>query len=140
MKLTNKFLQIITKLFGGHNLTKNKFIKKLYQKTLPTYVLYKSQKIFLNCDESIHMAKHNFESDTFNMSTFESEINIGDTVLDVGANIGMYTLSAAKIVGDSGKVYSFEPDPIVFSNLKKNVVMNNHKNVILTNKVWKQFI
>ena len=36
-------------------------------------------------------------------------INLGDTVLDGGANQGIYTLSFSKKVGKNGKVISFEP-------------------------------
>lgn len=58
----------------------------------------------------------------------------GDTVLDVGANIGYYTLILAKLVGDKGKVFAFEPDPTNFQILKDNVEMNGYKNVVLEQK------
>jgi FkbM family methyltransferase len=70
---------------------------------------------------------------------FETEIvcNLvkrGDVVLDLGANIGYYTLIFAKIVGAEGKVFAFEPDPDNFSLLKKNIEINGYKNVILEQK------
>ncbi|CEG11098.1 Methyltransferase FkbM (fragment) [groundwater metagenome] len=65
---------------------------------------------------------------------FESRIKEGDVVLDIGANIGYYTLIAAKLVGVNGKVYAFEPDPTNFSFLKKSVEINNYKNVICEQK------
>ena len=58
----------------------------------------------------------------------------GDTVVDIGANIGYYTILLSKLVGDSGKVYAFEPGPKNFELLCKNVEMNNCRNVILENK------
>jgi FkbM family methyltransferase len=57
-----------------------------------------------------------------------------DVVLDIGAHIGYYTLIAARIVGDKGKVYAFEPDPKNFKILKRNVEENGYKNIILVNK------
>ena len=51
--------------------------------------------------------------------------------VDVGANIGYYTLLLAKRVK---KVYAFEPDKKVFKILEKNVKENNLKNVVLFNK------
>ncbi len=51
----------------------------------------------------------------------------GDTFVDGGANIGLFTLAAAKKVGESGRVISFEPAPATFDALSKNVGINNFK-------------
>jgi FkbM family methyltransferase len=53
----------------------------------------------------------------------------GDTVVDVGAHIGLYTLIAAKRVGPGGKVIAIEPDPENFKILKKNILLNQLSNV-----------
>jgi FkbM family methyltransferase len=58
----------------------------------------------------------------------------GDTVVDAGANIGLCTLLSASIVGDSGKVYSFEPHPRTFRQLRKNVKLGKFKQVTLHNE------
>ena len=60
-----------------------------------------------------------------------NEIKKGDVVLDLGANIGYYTLIIAKIVGENGHVFAFEPEPSNFDLLKKNVTVNNYRNVSL---------
>lgn len=62
------------------------------------------------------------------------EIKEGDTVVDVGASIGYYTLMFARLVGEKGRVYAFEPAPEIFALLEKNVKANGYKNVILSNK------
>ena len=59
---------------------------------------------------------------------FIENISSGDVVIDVGANIGDYTLIACKKVGDSGKVLSFEPLPETFSILKRNIQLNKITN------------
>ena len=69
---------------------------------------------------------------------FETElvhqlVGKGDKVLDVGANIGYYTLIFARQVGACGRVFAFEPDPANFALLKKNVESNGYKNVVLVN-------
>ncbi|HEV2499371.1 MAG TPA: FkbM family methyltransferase [Terriglobia bacterium] len=46
------------------------------------------------------------------------------TVVDVGANIGYFTLLAASLVGEKGIVYAFEPNPANFKLLQKNVIAN----------------
>lgn len=64
----------------------------------------------------------------------KSRVTEGMKVVDIGANIGYYTLLFAKLVGPSGKVYAFEPDPNNFALLSKNVEMNGFANVVLVNK------
>lgn len=49
----------------------------------------------------------------------------GDTVLDIGANIGSFTVCAALCVGDSGSVVAFEPDPRTAQILAKNLKRHN---------------
>jgi len=48
----------------------------------------------------------------------------GDHVIDVGANIGCFTVPFAKAVGCDGCVYSFEPQNVIFQILKSNIEMN----------------
>jgi len=50
-----------------------------------------------------------------------TNLNLGDTFWDVGANIGLFSLYASKIVGPTGKVVSFEPAPETFELLSANV-------------------
>lgn len=60
---------------------------------------------------------------------FQSIVKPGMIIADVGANIGWYTTMASRLVGDSGKVFAFEPDPENFRLLCKNVSVNQCKNV-----------
>jgi len=56
-----------------------------------------------------------------------------DVVLDIGANIGYYTVLLSNLVGNEGKVFSFEPGLENFNILKKNIFSNNIQNSILEN-------
>lgn len=67
----------------------------------------------------------------YETALFLSQLSSKSVVVDVGANIGYYTLLAAKIVK---KVYAIEPDKKCFEILEKNVNENNLKNVVLINK------
>jgi FkbM family methyltransferase len=58
----------------------------------------------------------------------------GMTVLDIGANMGDYTLVAARTVGGEGAVVAFEPDPVNFALLLKNVSLGGYKNVTCVRK------
>ena len=50
--------------------------------------------------------------------------------LDVGANIGFYTLSLARLCKE-GTVHAFEPNPAVFSKLEQHVALNRAENIVL---------
>jgi FkbM family methyltransferase len=56
-------------------------------------------------------------------------IEPGMQVLDVGANIGLYTLLLARLVGDAGRVFGFEPEPNLFSVLCENCAVNRATNI-----------
>lgn len=63
------------------------------------------------------------------ISIIEKEVKNGMKVFDLGANIGWVTLVFSKLVGGTGHVYSFEPDPHTFKILKENIELNKLKNV-----------
>lgn len=54
--------------------------------------------------------------------------------LDIGANVGMYSVPVARELGKRGKVYSFEIEKKNRDILKKNIVLNNLKNVVVFDK------
>ena len=53
----------------------------------------------------------------------------GDVFVDVGANIGLFTLIAAYLVGANGRVYSFEPTLEIYQRLNENIRANGFGNV-----------
>jgi FkbM family methyltransferase len=55
----------------------------------------------------------------------------GDIFIDVGANIGYYTLLAARLVGPRGSVYSIEASPTIYRKLAQNVARNRLQNTTL---------
>jgi len=85
--------------------------------------------IYLN-DDVIGKCLKNYgewsEGENIIMSQFISE---GDTVIDVGANIGTTVLSLAKKVGKLGKVIAFEPQSIMAQCLQTNLTLNDILNV-----------
>jgi FkbM family methyltransferase len=60
---------------------------------------------------------------------FEQMLDPGDTVLDVGANVGYYTLLASVLVGGGGRVHAFEPEPRNAGFLRRHVQINGRGNV-----------
>lgn len=63
--------------------------------------------------------------DPFEIEQFRKDIQPGMTVIDIGANIGYYTVIAAYHVGTQGQVLSFEPEQNNFDLLQKNIKANN---------------
>jgi FkbM family methyltransferase len=62
---------------------------------------------------------------------FRQYLRPGDTFIDVGANIGYFTLLAASCVGPTGHVHSFEPNPETFQALQQNITLNHFQQVAL---------
>jgi FkbM family methyltransferase len=57
----------------------------------------------------------------------------GDTLIDVGANIGCVTAAGSLAVGDAGHVYSVEPHPQTYKHLQKTIAINHCTNVTSLN-------
>jgi FkbM family methyltransferase len=74
-----------------------------------------------------YAAKGIHEEVTTNL--FKKIVKRGDVVVDLGANIGYFTLLAARLVGKEGRVFALEPEPKNFGYLTKNIALNNYKNV-----------
>jgi FkbM family methyltransferase len=66
---------------------------------------------------------------------FRSILAPGDTFVDVGANIGYYSLLAARVVGQRGCVYSIEGSPSIFPLLRENIALNHAANVEAINAI-----
>lgn len=63
------------------------------------------------------------------LSFFSRYIGKDFVVFDVGANIGLHSLYASKLVGTNGKVFSFEPVNKTFNRLKENIEINSVTNI-----------
>ena len=58
-------------------------------------------------------------SDRKAIRRIKESVREGDTVIDVGANVGFYTLLFSDLVGPTGHVYAFEPDALNFKHLQR---------------------
>ena len=71
----------------------------------------------------------NFETEV--RQAFVDMLRPGWTVVDAGANIGLYTVIAAKLVGPSGRVFAFEPSERECRRARKTIRANRFHNVEL---------
>jgi FkbM family methyltransferase len=61
----------------------------------------------------------------------------GMTFYDIGANIGFFSLLAARLVGASGRIVAFEADPEIASRLRQHVTRNRDASILVEEKaVW----
>jgi FkbM family methyltransferase len=60
-----------------------------------------------------------------------AHVKPGAVLVDVGANLGIYTALFSKLTGATGLVHSFESSPAAFAKLREVVAMNGLKNVCL---------
>jgi len=87
----------------------------------------------ITCDLKDHIQRQIYYFGAFEpieAYLFSQLLEPGMIVIDVGANLGQYTLIAAKAVGSSGKIYAFEPVPSNFEMLSRYVYRNNLNSVV----------
>ena len=125
-------------LLGGRGLTKYSFVRKVknysHLNLQTDYAEVFGNKLFLSKKGLGLSVSHYGTYEELEAKIMEEKIEMGNIVVDVGANIGLHTLNMARIVGNTGQVFAFEPDPSNFEILKKNVKINNYKNIILEQK------
>ena len=73
-------------------------------------------------------------TEVYALNVYHTEmIRRGDTVLDLGAGIGDFSIRASKIVGEEGNVIAVEPNPLDFELLSINIERNVCENIIPLN-------
>ncbi|MEM7436510.1 MAG: FkbM family methyltransferase [Myxococcota bacterium] len=60
----------------------------------------------------------------------DAHLHEGDVFIDVGANIGYYSLCASRLVGETGRVYALEASPTIFARLERHIAINRLTNVV----------
>jgi FkbM family methyltransferase len=129
-------MQFYRRLYVGDHTIPSYDITKFYYKSM-TYL-----KIGTPALLKVHAKEHHYKYysrwEDFKPGREEDIIKLfrpkeGDTVIDVGAHIGKYTIIASKMVGPNGKVIAIEAHPGNYEILKKNIALNNLGNVIALN-------
>ncbi len=64
----------------------------------------------------------------------KANVKPGSIAVDIGANVGYFTLVFASLVGASGNVFAFEPDERIFPILRENVRLNGYRNINLDSR------
>ncbi|KQS04013.1 hypothetical protein ASG11_06905 [Sphingomonas sp. Leaf357] len=64
-------------------------------------------------------------------SVIRALLDPGDTVIDIGANVGWFVATAAPLVGEHGRVIAFEPQPNIAAMLRETIAINRLSQVTL---------
>lgn len=111
----------------------------LYSRLKPrgiALVEVEGSKMYIDVSQ-IPLSAHLFMAGAYEQDTtalFKRIAKEGMVIVDIGANIGYYTLLAARLVGKRGKVFAFEPDPDNYALLLRNIEANGYQNVVPVNK------
>jgi FkbM family methyltransferase len=112
-------------------------IVKIHKDYKPKSYSYNNKYIFkiLSNDTIIsNILKRGYLFEKYVLMGFNSFLKSGDFVLDIGANIGTFSIPISKMVGSSGKIYSFEPQSIIYDIFKYNIKINKCSNILLYKK------
>lgn len=127
----------IKKFFSGYGLSNFYVIRAAHNFIVSClksrFAIVHGHKMFLDPRDSL-MLSLGEEYEPLATAVVKKLVKKGDTILDIGANIGYYTLLFAKLAGENGRVFAFEPEPENFSILKKNIEANGYQNVVLVQK------
>jgi FkbM family methyltransferase len=136
----------LSRLLAGKGLGLGKvpLLASLHQR------LYSRLKPNTVCELSIHGSKMFYDAalkgpleslvslgtyESYETDIFQSLLKPGMTVVDIGANVGYYTLLAARAVqADDGRVFSFEPDPRNYAVLARSLHANGYHHVFPVQK------
>ena len=101
-------------------------VAMLMEKLPPAYDLdYAAHPIQLLVSSSeIALRSVSVEKEPFTVEWIERSIRPGDVFYDIGANVGAYSLIAAKATANSARIFAFEPSASSFHDLCRNVVLN----------------
>ena len=119
--------------YGKKNKVINLTVRGIESSLKTDYAEVWAGKMFLHPNDAFRLSIYGIHG-THDFKIIKNNVKDGDNVVDLGANIGYFTLILAKLVGPTGKVFAFEPDPRNLALLKKNVEYNNYKNVIIIPK------
>lgn len=89
--------------------------------------------IDLDISKKTQFLQYHYDYELHLKSSFQKIIQAGDTVIDVGAHIGYWTLFFSAMAGSNGKVHAFEPHPENFFRLQSNIKKNKRKNCYINN-------
>lgn len=126
-------IPLLTRAVGSFLYTHRAAFKRLLWTREPVLVSLPEFKMYVRLDDWLIGARiflrRRYEA--YAAEVVRAYLKPGQTVLDLGANLGYYALLAAKMVGETGKVIAFEPLPDNCELIRKSLAVNHFTNVTL---------
>ena len=136
MRIVRRFAfrlyQRILRRFGGFGLSRLSAIQRLdswiYNNLKSQYAIVLGKRIYVGPRDHLDLSLNNVY-EPLATELVKQIVFSGDHVLDVGANIGYYTILLSDLVGETGQVHACEPEELNLRILRENVEQNQLKNV-----------
>ena len=149
LTLKTQFINVFRNLFKMHafenklvKLTAGKPTDSFMCKLVPNNYQYKPNsnryafrngiKFKLDLSDYVEHAIYFAFKDTAQDALF-SLCKPGSIIIDIGTNIGYVLLNFARIVGSSGLVFGFEPNPLTYNRCLENISLNDFSNIKVLN-------
>lgn len=137
-RMDRYFLRRPFLFFVRRGVVPNFFASRLYRYLAPQYITVGDSKMYLGDSNWLPLwASGMYEPWTSDI--LKRELKQGGVFVDAGANIGFFTVMASKLVGETGRVYAFEPNPFSFEILRRNVETNGLHNTTIEQKAVGDF-
>lgn len=135
--LASTYRRLVQSLLDSGLVPRARFLKRINRfivsRMVPDRVEVEGHTIYIDPVDSLHLAQ-NRVYEPLETSVVREHVRKGDAVLDVGANIGYFTLLMARQVGKEGSVLAVEPDADNCRLLTKNLHVNGYANARVLQK------
>ena len=117
---------IVSSLLSPYNFRgKARILHSLCPRQREKLVNLFGYKVTLDLSDYIQRSIYLGVFEPYETAIIAGYLKSGMTFVDVGANIGYFTLVAASLVGDEGKILAFEPSSYAYERLAKAIIQNN---------------
>jgi FkbM family methyltransferase len=142
LALKEKLFKTIARLYPTQKISNSKFYKFFWK---IIFAVFSPQQPFrfrtayyemIAVPEQGHLSRKVIRRgcwEPYETSIFYKYLTPGMLVIDAGANFGHFSLIAANKIGEGGQVIAFEPEPVLFSHLKRNADLVAFNNITVVN-------
>lgn len=127
-------MNIVAKMINKYRRLKNRSKMVEFGKERSLFKTFNGDYYWLRNEKDFYVDNCIIEEGVFekeSTSLVYKFLKEGDIVIDVGANIGYYSILFSRLVGPNGKVHCFEPTEFYGNVLKRNVEINKSSNVVI---------